>query len=100
MAKKILVALPLNDKHCDYFKSQVEGHNVEFNYVDPEKITLDDVKDVNAIIGSIKRKWIKAAFKYCEIPYITVHGLRHTYASLLTAGGMDRYRRHCRRPWL
>lgn len=39
--------------------------------------------------ASTIRKWIKAAFEFCEVPYITVHGLRHTYASLLTAAGMD-----------
>ena len=94
MAKKILVALPLNDKHCDYFKSQVEGHNVEFNYVDPEKITLDDVKDVNAIIGSIKRKWIKAAEKlewlqiiYAGADLFTVPGLLKPETILTNASG-------------
>lgn len=39
--------------------------------------------------ASTIRKWIKAAFVFCDVPYITVHGLRHTYASLLTAAGTD-----------
>lgn len=39
--------------------------------------------------GSTIRKHIKKAFNFCGIPYVTVHGLRHTYASLLIANGMD-----------
>ena len=59
--KKILIAVPLNPEKRKYIESQAEGHDVQFNYVDADEITLDDVKDVNAIIGSIRRKWIKAA---------------------------------------
>lgn len=39
--------------------------------------------------ASTIRKWIKKAFEFCEVPYVTVHGLRHTYASLLIANGVD-----------
>lgn len=35
------------------------------------------------------RALIKKAFEFCGVDYITVHGLRHTYASLLIAGGVD-----------
>ena len=59
--KKILVAFPINQKHREYLESQAKGHEVEFNFVDANDITLDDVKNANAIIGSIRRKWIKAA---------------------------------------
>ena len=31
----------------------------------------------------------KASYGFCEVPYVTVHGLRHTYASLLIASGTD-----------
>ena len=34
-------------------------------------------------------KWVKKFSAHVEIPYITVHGLRHTYASLQIAGGVD-----------
>ena len=49
-------------------------------------ITQFDGAPVHA---STIRKWIKKAFEFCGVPYVTVHGLRHTYASLLIAGGMD-----------
>lgn len=39
--------------------------------------------------ASTVRKWIKKACEFCEVPYVTVHGLRHTYASLLIASGVD-----------
>lgn len=35
------------------------------------------------------RKMIKRAFEKIGVPYVGVHGLRHTYASLLTAAGVD-----------
>ncbi|MBR3465120.1 MAG: tyrosine-type recombinase/integrase [Clostridiales bacterium] len=31
----------------------------------------------------------KKVFEFCEVPYVTVHGLRHTYASLLISSGTD-----------
>lgn len=39
--------------------------------------------------ASTIRKWIKKACEFCEVPYITVHGLRHTYASILISNGVD-----------
>lgn len=45
--------------------------------------------DGSPVHPSTIRKWIKNAFEYCDVPYITVHGLRHTYASLLIANGVD-----------
>ncbi len=35
------------------------------------------------------RNWIKKACAFCDVPYVTVHGLRHTYASILIAKGID-----------
>lgn len=45
--------------------------------------------DGSPIHASSIRKAVKRVFKYCDIPYVTVHGLRHTYASLLIANGTD-----------
>lgn len=39
--------------------------------------------------ASTIREWTKKVFDFCEVPYVTVHGLRHTYASLLIANGTD-----------
>ena len=39
--------------------------------------------------ASTIRKWIKKAFDFCGVDYITVHGLRHTFASLLISNGID-----------
>ncbi len=39
--------------------------------------------------ASTIREWTKKVFDFCEVPYVTVHGLRHTYASLLIANGVD-----------
>ncbi len=33
--------------------------------------------------------WVKKYMKWCGVPYVTVHGLRHTYASLQIANSVD-----------
>ena len=45
--------------------------------------------DGSPVHASTIREWLKTICKHCEIPYVTVHGLRHTYASLLIANGVD-----------
>ncbi len=45
--------------------------------------------DGSPIHGSTFREWTKKVFEFCEVPYVTVHGLRHTYASLLICSGTD-----------
>ena len=92
--KKVLVALPLEQRHRDYLERQAEGHKVVFRYIDAEDITFDDVKDVNCIIGSIKRKWIKAADKlewlqiiYAGADLFTVPGLLKPETILTNASG-------------
>lgn len=39
--------------------------------------------------GSTIRFWVQKTAKLSGVPYVTVHGLRHTYASLLVANGID-----------
>ena len=92
--KKILVAVPLNQSHREYLEKQTEGHEVLFKFVDCDNITLEDVKDVNCIIGSIKRKWIKAADKlewlqiiYAGADLFTVPGLLKPETILTNAAG-------------
>ena len=41
------------------------------------------------IYDSTLRKWLTKFLKWCEVPRVTVHGLRHTFASLLIANGTD-----------
>ncbi len=35
------------------------------------------------------REWTKKFMTWAGVPYVTVHGLRHTFASVLTANGID-----------
>lgn len=35
------------------------------------------------------RFWVKKYLKWCEVPYVPPHGLRHTFASILIANGVD-----------
>ncbi|MCR5199630.1 MAG: site-specific integrase [Saccharofermentans sp.] len=45
--------------------------------------------DGTPIYDTTIRKWVKKYLKWCGVPYVTVHGLRHTYASLLISSGTD-----------
>lgn len=39
--------------------------------------------------ASTIREWTKKVFDFCGVPYVTVHGLRHTYASILISNNID-----------
>jgi len=41
------------------------------------------------LMDSTIRKWVKKYFKFAGVPYVTVHGLRHTNASLMISNGVD-----------
>ena len=45
--------------------------------------------DGSPVHASTFREWTKKVFDFCEVPYVTVHGLRHTYASVLISNGTD-----------
>lgn len=38
---------------------------------------------------STLRKWVKKYMVWAGVPYVTVHGLRHTYASMMMSLGVD-----------
>ena len=96
MSKKILVSLPIKieQRHRDFLESQAKGFDVEFNYIDSDNLTIDDVKDVNCIIGSIRRKFIKSAenLEWLQIIYAgadlyTIPGLLKSQTILTNAAG-------------
>ena len=35
------------------------------------------------------QSWVEKFLKWCEVPYVPPHGLRHTFASILIANGVD-----------
>lgn len=39
--------------------------------------------------NDVLRKWLTKFLKWYDLPRVTVHGLRHTFASLLIANGTD-----------
>lgn len=41
------------------------------------------------IYDSTLRQWLAKFLKWCDVPHVTVHGLRHTFASVLIANGTD-----------
>ncbi len=90
--KKILVVLPLNENQKNFLKECASDNEIKF--VDYDSMTSDDVKDVNCIIGSVKRKFIKAAanLEWLQISYagadlFTVPGLLKDETILTNAAG-------------
>lgn len=45
--------------------------------------------DGSPVHDSTIRKWVKKFLEWAGVPYVTVHGLRHTYASMLMSMGVD-----------
>ncbi len=41
------------------------------------------------VYDSTLRKWLNVFLKWCDVPRVTVHGLRHTFASVMIANGVD-----------
>ena len=41
------------------------------------------------VFDSTFRSWLNKFLEWCEVPHVTVHGLRHTFASILIANGTD-----------
>lgn len=45
--------------------------------------------DGKPILDSTLRKWVKKYLEFAGVPYVTVHGLRHTFASIMIANNID-----------
>ena len=41
------------------------------------------------IYDSTLRSWLNKFLAWCEVQHVSVHGLRHTFASILIANGTD-----------
>ncbi len=53
--KNILVSIPVTESHKEYLESMASasGVNCNFLYVEHDRVTADDLKDVNVVIGNI-----------------------------------------------
>lgn len=45
--------------------------------------------DGKPVANSTIRFWVKKYLDWCNVPYVPPHGLRHTFASILIANGVD-----------
>lgn len=86
--REIFVPDILIDKLKSYKAIQGEEIAIKDSMYEDEGFIITQF-DGTPVHPSTIRNWIKKAFEYCDVPYITVHGLRHTYASLLIANGID-----------
>lgn len=86
--REICVPELLCDKLSAYKDKQNKDIAERGNYYNDEGYIFTQFNGSPVHSSSI-REWTKKAFEYCDVPYITVHGLRHTYASILISNGAD-----------
>ena len=54
-----------------------------------DKARLFTTFEGRPVYDSTLRKWLTKFLEWCDVPRVTVHGLRHTFASVLIANGTD-----------
>lgn len=86
--REICIPELLCNKLLSYKAIQDKGIADRGEYYNNEGYVFTQING-SPVHSSTIREWIKKAFEYCEVPYITVHGLRHTYASILISNGTD-----------
>ncbi|MCI8994406.1 MAG: D-2-hydroxyacid dehydrogenase [Lachnospiraceae bacterium] len=63
--KKILVAVPVEERHKEYLETQVQGAREEFVFVYKEldKLTQEDLADANIVLGAVPPRLLSGAGK-------------------------------------
>lgn len=63
--KKLLVAVPVEDRHKEYLESQVQGTGEEYTFVYKElgELTPEDLADANIVLGAVPPKLLAGAHK-------------------------------------
>ena len=76
-------------KYKEYHNSFIKEQGGLWVGATGERAKLFTKLDGTPIFDSTIRKWVKKYMSWAGVPYITVHGLRHTYASILISNGND-----------
>ncbi len=88
--------IPVSDNLIEEFKRYREWQDAEIKRLNQlylgktgEEARLFTTLEGKPIFDSTLRDWLNKFLVWCEVPHVTVHGLRHTFASILIANGTD-----------
>lgn len=88
--------IPVSDNLIAEFKRYREWQNAEIKRLDQlylgktgDEARLFTTLEGKPIFDSTLRDWLNKFLVWCEVPHVTVHGLRHTFASIMIANGTD-----------
>ena len=85
MTKKVLVAIPVEQRHKEYLEQETVGR-CSFIYKKPSEVTVDDLALVNAIVGNVPAPLLKDA-KELELLQLNSAGTdSYTASGIMPAG--------------
>ena len=95
-SKTSVRSIPISDNLIKEIKAYKEWQNNEIERLDElyqgnkgDRAKLFTTWDGRPVFDSTLRDWLNKFLVWCEVPHVTVHGLRHTFASILIANGTD-----------
>ena len=95
-SKSSVRSIPVSDSLIEEFKKYKEWQDKEIEKLGElyegnlgEEARLFTTFEGRPIYDSTLRSWLKKFLAWCEVPHVSVHGLRHTFASILIANGTD-----------
>lgn len=95
-SKSSVRSIPISDKLVAEFKEYRKWQESEIKRLGGlyqgklgDKARLFTTLDGKPIFDSTFREWLNKYLAWCGVPRISVHGLRHTFASILIANGTD-----------
>lgn len=88
--------IPITDNLIEEFKLYREWQNKEIEKLGEfylgkqgDEARLFTTWEGAPVFDSTFRSWLNKFLEWCEVQHVSVHGLRHTFASILIANGTD-----------
>ena len=95
-SKASVRSIPISENLAEELKKYQEWQKKEINRLEElyigqkgNKARLFTTLEGKPIYDSTLREWLSKFLTWCEVPHVSVHGLRHTFASILIANGTD-----------
>ncbi len=95
-SKSSVRKIPISYDLSEEFRRYREWQDSEIRRLDElyegkkgEEARLFTTWEGKPILDSTLRSWLRKFLAWCGVPHVSVHGLRHTFASILIANGTD-----------
>lgn len=95
-SKSSVRKIPISYDLAEEFRRYREWQDSEIRRLDElyegkkgEEARLFTTWEGKPILDSTLRSWLRKFLAWCGVPHVSVHGLRHTFASILIANGTD-----------